>query len=166
MSRRRFFTRSEFTGAHMAAVIFAFFGVIIAVNLVMAWHASRSWTGLIVRNSYVASQHFNETVEAIRTQRARGWQQQFELGNGSVSVRLTDAAGSPLRMQSAAVTFRRAAHERDDHTVALDRTADGSYSAPHAIADGIWVVEIDADLGGEAWRDSFRIRVRKGVLEE
>ena len=50
----------EFTGRHMLAIMLAFFGTIIAVNLVMAIFASRSWTGLVVKNSYVASQEFNE----------------------------------------------------------------------------------------------------------
>ena len=50
---------AEFTGRHMLAIMLAFFGVIIAVNLVMATLASKSWTGLVVKNTYVASQQFN-----------------------------------------------------------------------------------------------------------
>ena len=42
----------------------AFFGVIIAVNVVMATLASTSWTGLVVENSYVASQEFNRKADA------------------------------------------------------------------------------------------------------
>lgn len=166
MTRRRFFTRDEFTGAHMIAVICIFFGVIIAVNLFMAYHASRSWTGLVVANSYVASQQFNEIVDRIEAQRARGWNQEFELADGRVGFRLTDAGGSPIAIRSASMTFRRAAHDRDDHTVALSRNAAGGYEAAHRLANGIWVVEIDADLGGEEWRDSFRIRVENGALRK
>lgn len=50
----------EFTGRHMLAIMLAFFGVIIAVNGVMATFATRSWSGLVVENTYVASQQFNE----------------------------------------------------------------------------------------------------------
>ena len=46
----------EFTGWHMAITMIAFFGVIISVNLTMAILASSTWTGLIVKNGYVASQ--------------------------------------------------------------------------------------------------------------
>ena len=41
----------RFTGYHMLAIMVAFFGVVIAVNLTMATFASRSWTGLVVENS-------------------------------------------------------------------------------------------------------------------
>ena len=46
----------RFTGFHMLACMIVFFGVIVAVNLTMATLASQSWTGLVVKNSYVASQ--------------------------------------------------------------------------------------------------------------
>ena len=166
MNRNRFFTRNEFTGAHMVALILAFFAVIIGVNLFMAYHASRSWSGLIVANSYVASQEFNDVVGDIQAQRAHGWQQDFTLAGGRVGFRLTDAGGSPLALEAVSVTFRRAAHEREDHTIALARAEGGRFEAPHRIADGIWVVETHAGLGaGQSWRESFRIRVRAGALQ-
>ncbi|TIS18850.1 MAG: cytochrome oxidase, partial [Mesorhizobium sp.] len=49
----------EFTGRHMLISILAFFAVVIGVNLTMATFAHRSWTGLVVENTYVASQQFN-----------------------------------------------------------------------------------------------------------
>jgi nitrogen fixation protein FixH len=36
-----------FTGYHMLAILVAFFGVIISVNLLMAYYANSSWSGLI-----------------------------------------------------------------------------------------------------------------------
>ena len=53
-----------FSGRHMLLTMLAFFGVIIGVNLTMAWFARSSWTGLVVENSYVASQEFNAKMEA------------------------------------------------------------------------------------------------------
>ena len=49
----------ELTGKHVAMIFCGFFGIIIAVNVSMAMLASSSWTGLVVSNSYVASQKFN-----------------------------------------------------------------------------------------------------------
>ncbi|TIW70058.1 MAG: cytochrome oxidase, partial [Mesorhizobium sp.] len=43
----------EFTGRHMLFIILGFFGVVIGVNLTMATLASKSWTGLVVENTYV-----------------------------------------------------------------------------------------------------------------
>ena len=55
-----------FTGRHMLAVVFAFFGTIITVNLVMAFLATGTFPGLVVKNSYIASQHYNERLAETR----------------------------------------------------------------------------------------------------
>ncbi|WP_421718486.1 FixH family protein [Algiphilus sp.] len=70
---QRIFAPNPFTGWHFLAIILAFFCVIISVNLFMAWNATNSWTGLVVKNSYVASQHFNEVTAEKRRQLAMGW---------------------------------------------------------------------------------------------
>ena len=65
--------QGKFTGTHMVIIMVAFFGVIITVNLTMAMLASRSWTGLVVKNSYVESQKFNSTLQNSRAQAALNW---------------------------------------------------------------------------------------------
>jgi nitrogen fixation protein FixH len=44
----------------------AFFGVIITVNMIMARFAVTTWSGLVVPNTYVASQQFNTQAELNR----------------------------------------------------------------------------------------------------
>ncbi|ESZ68246.1 hypothetical protein X726_32300 [Mesorhizobium sp. L103C105A0] len=75
----------EFTGRHMLATVLAFFGVVIAVNLTMATLANTSWTGLVVENTYVASQQFNKKAEEGRAQAALGWTGQLTIAWGSGS---------------------------------------------------------------------------------
>jgi nitrogen fixation protein FixH len=65
--------RREFTGRHMAIIIVSGFGVIIAVNLLMATLAVRGFGGVIVENSYVASQQFNGWLDAAERQKSLGW---------------------------------------------------------------------------------------------
>ena len=48
---------------HALAMFVAAFGVIIAVNLVLAYNAVKTFPGLEVKNSYVASQEFNERLQ-------------------------------------------------------------------------------------------------------
>jgi nitrogen fixation protein FixH len=67
-------TSSKFTGKHMAAVFVGGFGVVIAVNLVMASYAVSSFHGTVVDNSYVASQKYNGWLAKAETSRALGWQ--------------------------------------------------------------------------------------------
>ncbi len=59
-------SQPRFTGYHMAAIMVSFFGVVIAVNFTMAWYATSSWSGLVVENTYVASQQFNSRAAAMR----------------------------------------------------------------------------------------------------
>lgn len=165
MILRRLFTTKEFTGAHMGALIVGFFGVVIAVNLVMAVFASRTWSGLIVENSYVASQEFNETVAAIRAQERLGWRGALRLVGGRLEFRLTDNAGSPVQAERIEVAFRRPSHELEDHAVTLLREPNDVFAAEHRLNDGLWVVETRAllDRGG-FWGESFRATVRNGQL--
>ncbi len=151
-----------FTGRHLLLVMLAFFGVIIAVNVTMAVFANTSWTGFVVRNSYVASQEFNDKVAAARAQQALGWQAELSIARGHAVLKLTDRDGRPLAMERAAIVLRSPASDAQDRTVEL--AADGiAMSALLDIQDGLWVVEIDAYVGGhEPWRDTRRIRVSAG----
>lgn len=66
-------TRKTFTGRHITIILLTFFGVVIAVNLTMATFATRTFGGVVVENSYVASQNFNEWLDAAKRQDELGW---------------------------------------------------------------------------------------------
>jgi nitrogen fixation protein FixH len=57
----------------MAAILIAFFGVVIAVNLVMAMFATSTFGGVVVENSYVASQKYNDWLAAAQRQQKLAW---------------------------------------------------------------------------------------------
>lgn len=63
----------RFTGLHMTALLCGFFGVVIAVNMVMATFAVRTFGGVVVENSYVASQKYNGWLAEARRQEKLGW---------------------------------------------------------------------------------------------
>lgn len=63
----------RFSGWHMTAILLAFFGVVVTVNMTMAMFATRTFGGTVVENSYVASQKYNGWLEAARKQRQLGW---------------------------------------------------------------------------------------------
>lgn len=156
----------EFTGRHMLAIMLAFFGTVIAVNLVMATYARTSWTGLVVKNSYVASQQFNERAAEGREQAARNWKPALELQPGSLSFRLIDRAGSPIRLNAVKTTFRRPAYEAEDFSVELTRRSDGAFAAQTDIRDGIWIIETSADFGeAHPYRDTRRVVLNGGSVQ-
>ena len=63
----------RFTGWHFTVIITAFFGVVVAVNLTMAVFAVRTFGGVVVENSYVASQKYNDWLEAAKRQQKLAW---------------------------------------------------------------------------------------------
>ena len=153
----------EFTGRHMLYLLLTFFGTIIAVNILLAVLAERTWTGLVVENSYVASQEFNRRIAEAREQAALGWHGALSIGKDTVGYGIASADGTPVKLDRVTVHFRHPAYDTADFTLRLDRQAGDRFSAGHAIPDGAWIVEVDADAGrARPFRDVRRILVRDG----
>lgn len=122
----------ELTGRKVLAIVLSAFGVIIAVNMVMAYSAVNTFPGLEVQNSYIASQGFNERLAA---QRALGWQTEARMEGGTLRVSITDADGRPARVAELSAILGRPTTERED-------------VAPDFVFDGrAWVADIEADYG-------------------
>lgn len=134
-------TAKPFTGWHMLAIICTFFGVVIAVNLTMAISASRTWTGLVVANSYVESQRFNEKQHTIAAQKRAGWTVETRHVDGRIVFEALDADGALLELEAVTAFVRRPVGGHDDATVVLVR--DGTaYVGDHDLAAGVWDITI------------------------
>lgn len=153
----------EFTGWHMLGIMIAFFGVIIVVNLIMATSAVRSWSGLVVPNSYVASQEFNEKSKIGKAHAALNWQQHLNYEDGVFSYSLTDANGAPVKAVGATAVFRRPVNEKEDQILNMLPAANHTLTAQADLHDGNWVVEINTYAGlDEPYRQVARVTVTGG----
>lgn len=150
-----------FTGRHMLLCMVAFFGVIIAVNLTMATLANLSWTGLIVKNSYVASQNFNDHLRAGRAQAALGWASTLTYDDARLTFALRDKSGALLKADSVRVEIGRPATETSDRTLALSAGDDGQFSAVQDLAPGQWDLRATARVGEQIYVRETRILVRR-----
>jgi len=139
----------EFTGWHMLTIMVVFFGVIFSVNLFMATSAVRTWTGLVVENSYVASQQFNTKLANARDQAAKGWQGGLEYGAGTLTFTLVDGDGAALTAQSVTIAMSRPIGTKGDQTLHLTQSANGSYSAPVELQTGVWNAAIMVDFADQ-----------------
>ena len=156
----------KFTGWHMLAVMLAFFGVIIAVNVTLAVFASTSWSGFVVKNSYVASQEFNSKAAVARAQEALGWTSKLVIAGGTIRYSLMDSKDRPVAVTGATATFRRPAYEAEDEMIPLTVTPDASLVASRTLRDGIWIVELLTEAGLEhPYREARRITIRGGALQ-
>ncbi len=136
----------ELTGKHVAALFIGAFGLIIAVNLTLAYSAVRTFPGLEVKNSYVASQQFNARLQEQRT---LGWEVRAEARDGKVLLSIADAGGMPVEVARLSAVLGRATHVQDDVSPAFvfDGTA---YVAPVDLTPGNWNIRMEAQAADGA----------------
>lgn len=130
----------EFTGKHAAAVFIGGFGVIIAVNIALAYSAVSTFPGLEVKNSYVASQEFDARRNA---QQALGWSVRADARDGRVILSITDRQGEPVKAAKLTAVLGRATHVKEDFEpeFVYDGTA---YVAPVELGAGNWNIRLVA----------------------
>lgn len=126
-------------GWHVLAGFVGAFGIIIAVNITMATQAIRTFPGLETKNSYVASQQFNDRLHA---QQALGWEVYADWRNGMVHLSITDADG-PVRVKDLHAIVGRATQIADDvePVFAFNGT---TYEAPLDLGPGNWNIRMTA----------------------
>lgn len=140
----------SFTGKHMAVVLCAFFAVVIAVNLTMARLASGTFGGVVVENSYVATQHFNRWLDEAEAQKALGWTAGMRRGaDGRVVLTLTGVPEGPARVSALA---RHPLGRLPDQSLIFARQADGRWLSAAPLPTGRWRLRLDVEAGGHGWR--------------
>lgn len=138
-----------FTGWHMLAIMLAFFGTIITVNFTMAYFATSTWSGLVVKNTYVASQEFNGKTAAIKEMLATGIAGDLSVDTKGMRYRLTLPNNVPVVADSVLAHFKRPVGEHQDFELVMTPAGDGLYLAETAVLPGSWIVEIKATKDGK-----------------
>jgi nitrogen fixation protein FixH len=144
--------RREFSGRHMAMVMIGFFGVIIAVNLLMATLAVRTFGGTVVDNSYVASQEFNGWLAEAREQAALRWKAPASLDE---TGRLIVSASGPAGPLVGAQVEVRASHPLGrvpEQVLALKPAGSGVYRSALPIPEGRWLLRLSIKRDGHEAR--------------
>ncbi|QFT57665.1 FixH [Sulfitobacter sp. THAF37] len=136
----------EIKGWHVFAGFAMAFAIIIAVNLTLAFNAVRTFPGLEVRNSYVASQSFDRERAA---QLGLGWDVSATLRGNDLELVILDG-GRAIAPQIESATFGRATSVAQDQTPEF--TFDGS--ALRATVQG----------GRGNWNLRLRARAGDGTL--
>lgn len=129
----------KINGWHVFAMFAFGFGTIIAVNLTLAINAVRSFPGLEVKNSYVASQGFQAQRNA---QEALAWDVKATLQADQLTLQFAKG-GQAVAPQIESAVFGRAT------SVAADQTPDftfenGSFTAQVIAGPGNWNLRIVA----------------------
>lgn len=115
------------------------FGIIIAVNLTLAWNAIATFPGVEARNSYVVSQ----TFEADRAaQNALHWDVSADITGGVLTVTILDHMGAPVQAEVTRAILGQATNVNMDSTPAFTWTG-SSYTAPVTMTEGYWNLRLE-----------------------
>lgn len=145
----------SFTGRHMAAILVAFFGVIILVNFTMARFASASFGGIVVENSYVASQEFNGWLDRAEADRALGWDAiSAWRPDGRLAVTLDGVPpGAEVRAEA-----RHPLGRLPDRAFTFEPAGEHRFVSREALPDGRWLLRLEVTAAGRSWRREEELR--------
>lgn len=145
--------QKTFTGRHMTAILVGFFGIVIAVNFSVARVALHSFSGVVVENSYVASQDFNGWLKSAKTERDLGWA--ATVSRDPAGRLVVETTGMPNSAKLTAL-LRRPLGTPEDRTEALSQVAPNRYVSKEVDA-GRWIVRVEADADGQHWAQEVPI---------
>ncbi|HLV06832.1 MAG TPA: FixH family protein [Croceibacterium sp.] len=145
----------RFTGRHATAIIASFFGVVIVVNLIMASFATSTFGGIVVENTYVASQEFNGWLEQAEEQKALGWDAVTTWRpDNRLAVRLTGVpAGAEVK-----ATARHPVGRAPDQQLTFSAIADDRFLSHAPLGDGRWYLRLEVNAAGKTWRRQEELR--------
>lgn len=132
----------ELKGVHVLAITVGFFGIIIAVNSLMAFKAISTFPGLEVENSYDASQSFDSDM---KKQIALGWTLKpvYDQTRKEIELAFTDAKGQTVQPADLKVLVARTTEENDDSYPKFLAKA-GVYVAEADLKPGKWMLHVEA----------------------
>lgn len=148
-------TKGQVTGRKVTAIFVVFFGIVMAVNFTMAHFASSTFGGVVVENSYVASQNYNKWLDEAAAEKKLGWSAAVtRLPDNRVALRFT---GAPDDLVVTGVA-RHPLGYAPDQALTFARAADGAFVSDKAVAPGRWLVRLTAQAGQTKWRDEQELR--------
>ena len=150
---------SEFTlkGRHVAAGFVTAFSIIVGVNLFLAFSAIKTFPGLEVKNSYVASQTFDAERDA---QEALNWTITADVAGDVLRLDIHDGI-APVQPVSLAVTLGRATHVRDDRVLSFRFDGTGYTAFVPDLAPGYWNLRLVSEAAnGTIYRQRIQLQVR------
>lgn len=128
------------TGRQVLIFTVGAFAVIIGVNITLAVQAVRTFPGLEVANSYVASQNFDKEKAA---QLSLGWTVDAHYDPGVLTVAFTTEDGQPADVASLSALVGWATSTRDDFVPDFVQRR-GVFTAPANLEPGNWNIRLKA----------------------
>lgn len=133
-------------GWHVLVIFLAFFGVIVAVNVVFVSAAVRTHPGEDVPRSYYQGVNYNDTLDRRRTQEELGWSARINVAGETLLIEVLDGDGEPVNGLSLAGMLAHPTSTRSDCPLDFQPAGAGRYNADLACADrGEWQLRAQHD---------------------
>jgi nitrogen fixation protein FixH len=148
----------KLTGWHVLAMFVGGFGIIIGVNVFMAYNAISTFPGLEVSSSYADSQTFDDRRDA---QEALGWDASVALEGDTLILTLVDENGRPVYPAELTALLTRPTNQTEDQLLVLERGPNGVLTAPVAVSEGRWRLRLTgAARDGTEYRHNITFELR------
>jgi nitrogen fixation protein FixH len=152
------------TGWHVLGILVASFGIVFALNGLMAALAIGTFSGLDGDDSYQTGLEYNRTMAEADAQSRLGWHSAVSLvpGGKGVQVAMTDREGAAIRGLAVTGTIGRAATDKFDRILTFKEASPGIYTATEGPSGpGSWVVSLSTlRLTGNGPQTLYRLKER------
>ena len=141
------------TGRSVLIMLIAFFGLVIAVNIVMVRAAISTFGGVDTPSSYEAGLVFTAEEAAASAQDARGWKVTARIdptaAGVSATIDIRDSAGKAVTGVDVAARLAHPIDERRDVVLAVTDMGAGTYRGIGATEPGQWILDLEITRGNE-----------------
>ncbi len=153
---------SGLRGRDVLAALFAFFGVIFAVNGYFLYAAISTHTGVVANEPYRKGLAYNERIAADERQAQLGWTATLEVErNGLIRLALRDRDGLSISAHAVTGTIGRPATSKSDQAVTLRESEPGIYFTKIGVlSPGSWIASLDITDRSNATGPSYQLRRR------
>ena len=120
----------ELTGRHVLFILVALFGIVFAVNGVLAYFAIAGFPGVETESAYRKGVAFNRQIEGSSRLKALGWKMAVERPQGAkLTLRFTRENDAPLSVSAVAATLFHPENAQGDKTLPVSMTEPGVATA-------------------------------------
>jgi nitrogen fixation protein FixH len=137
----------EIKGHHVLFALIAFFGVIIAVNIIFVTQAFRTFSGEDEPRSYIQGINYNDVLERRAEQAELGWTATSVVTRSGVRLEIADAADQPVTGLMMDAYLRHPTDSNLDIALTLNGDGPGVYAMQIGIPAGWWMLVVSTRDG-------------------
>ena len=130
------------------------FGIVAAVNFTMASYATGGFHGVVVENSYVASQKYNDWLAKAEAAKALGWEANAVRDTSGYVIVTTSKVPEGAQITA---DLRRPIGEHDTAKLTFEPMSEGTYRSVEPVATGRWTIRLFIENAGQKWAEESEL---------